>query len=72
MDKIVRGSARNDGLPDEWIADEEAVAEIRQARAEAAQQAAQAEQAERMASAAAKAGSIPPESPVAQMMGGGQ
>lgn len=62
FDRAWRDSAMDDGLPVEWITDEEDVARTRQARAQAAQEAAQMEQAKALAEGASKlatAGLIP-------------
>lgn len=72
FDEISRDMARNDGLPARWLMDEEMVAQQRAQRAQAAQQAMQAEQLEQAASALGKAGSVRPDSMIAQAMGAGQ
>jgi len=69
FDRIIRETARNDGVPADWIADEEMVKRLRQARAEAQAQQAQMEQAQMAADAAAKVGGIKPESAVGQVLG---
>ena len=68
FDRIIRATARNDGVPADWIADAETVKQIRQARAQAQAQQAQMEQAQMMADAAGKAGNIKPESAVGQAL----
>jgi len=68
FDRIIRDSSRNDGVPAEWLADAETVAQVRQARAEAAAQQAQMEQAQMLADAAGKAGNIKPDSAVGKAL----
>ncbi len=68
FDRIVRSMARNDGLPADWMLDAEAVAKMREARAQAAAQQAQMEQAQMLADAAGKAGNIKPESAVGRAL----
>lgn len=69
FDRIIRETARNDGVPTDWIADEETVQQLRQARAEAQAQQAQMEQAQMAADAAGKMGNIKPESAVGRALG---
>ena len=68
-DRIARDRARNNGVNADWMLPFEKVMEMRQARAEAQQAQAQAQQAEMMANAAAKAGSIKPDSAIGQALG---
>ena len=68
-DRISRDRARNNGVNADWLLPLEKVQEMRQAKMEAQQAQAQAEQAEMMASAAAKAGSIKPDSAIGQALG---
>ncbi|GAT33287.1 bacteriophage head to tail connecting protein [Terrimicrobium sacchariphilum] len=66
FDRITRESARNDGLPADWLLPSEKVDEMRNARAQA-QQAAQAQQSALLAAeVASKAGNIKPDSALAQ------
>jgi hypothetical protein len=66
LDAMIRGTARNRGLPPEYNRDPEEVAAMRAARAQAQQQAQQAAMAEQMSKAAKNVGSIPADSPVGQ------
>jgi hypothetical protein len=68
MDKIVRDVSRNDGMPADWILAADQVAETRKARAQQQAQMAKMQQMSMMADAAAKAGSIPAGSPMAQQL----
>jgi hypothetical protein len=68
-DRIARDRARNNGVNADWMLPFEKVMEMRQARVEAEQAQAQAQQAEMMANAAAKAGSIKPDSAIGQALG---
>ncbi len=68
MDKIARDISRNDGMPADWLLPAEKVEQVRQARAQQAAQQAKVEQMGAMADAAAKAGSIPAGSPMAQQL----
>jgi hypothetical protein len=61
-DTIVRETARNDGLPSDWLADEEDVEQVRAARAEAQQQAQQEQQMMGAAEAMGKAGNVKQDS----------
>ena len=69
MDEICRDGARNDGMPSRWLLDEDKRDEIRAQRAEQQQQMQQAAMAEQMAGAAAKAGSIKPDSVIGEALG---
>ena len=66
FDKIARNMSRNDGVSADWMLDKAQVDEIRAARAQAQAQQMQMEQAEQMANAAAKAGSVKPDSMLGQ------
>lgn len=66
LDEMIRGSARNRGLPPEYNRDPDEVMQMRAARAQAAQQAQQAAMAEQMSKVAANVSKIPPDSPIAQ------
>lgn len=68
LDEISRDISRNEGMPARWLIDAKQRDEIRNQRAQQQAQMAQAQQAEQMAGAAAKAGSIKPDSMVGQMM----
>jgi hypothetical protein len=67
-DAMLRGVARNRGLPSEYTHDPEFVEQLRAQRAQAQQQAQQAAMAEQMSKAAKNVGSIPQDSPVGQMI----
>lgn len=69
-DAINRDSARNFGVPDDWLATDKEVEEIRKGRAEAQQQAEQQAQVMAGAEAAGKVGGIKKDSVVGQMLGG--
>jgi hypothetical protein len=68
LDAMIRGTARNRGLPPEYNRDPEEVAAMRAARAQAQQQAQQAAMAEQMSKAAKNVGSIPADSPMIGML----
>lgn len=65
-DAMLRGVARNRGLPSEFTHDPEFVDQLRASRAQQQQQAQQAAMAEQMSKAAKNVGSIPADSPVAK------
>jgi hypothetical protein len=67
-DKIVRETARNDGLPADWIAEEADVEDARRARAEAQAQMQQKQDTMMMAEAAGKAGSVKQDSALGRLM----
>lgn len=67
-DRIERDTARTHGLPSEWLADEEAVAASRQARAKMAEQERQMMMAQGGADAASKLGRVPKDSAVGKMI----
>ncbi|QIF01936.1 portal protein [Roseimicrobium sp. ORNL1] len=69
LDEMIRGSARNRGLPPEYNRDPDEVAAMRAARAQAQQQAQQADAVEQMSRAAANAGKIPKDSPMMGLLG---
>lgn len=69
LDRILRDTARNDGMPAEWLLPEDQVVAIRQQRAEAEAAAAQQQQAMVAADAAAKLGKVPADSPMLQLVG---
>ncbi len=58
---VVRDTARNAGLPEEWIRSKKEIAELQAARSAQQQQMQQMEMAEKAAGALAKAGQAPPE-----------
>lgn len=61
LPKIVRDTARNAGLPEEWLASEKELAAKQQAREEAAMQAQQLAAAEQASKVAANVGKAPPQ-----------
>ena len=67
-DVISRETARNDGLPADWLAEEDAVEEARAARAEAQAKMAQQQEMLTMAEAAGKAGSVKQDSALGRLM----
>jgi hypothetical protein len=67
-DVICRETARNDGLPSDWLADESDVENSRAARAEAQAQAQQEQSMLNMAEAAGKAGSVKQDSALGALM----
>lgn len=67
-DKIARETARNDGLPSDWLMDESDVEDLRRARAEAQAKMQQQQDMMAMADAASKAGSVKQDSALGQMM----
>lgn len=69
IDTIIRDMARNDGMPDRWMLDEETRDAIRGQRAQQAQELQQAQQAQAMADSAAKLGGIPKDSAVLKALG---
>lgn len=66
-DKIARETARNDGLPADWLAEEDQVEEARTARAEAQAQMQQQQEMLTMAEAAGKAGSVKQDSALGRL-----
>lgn len=71
FDKAERETALADGVPADFLRDENEVRELRDARAAAAQQAQQMAAAQVAADAAAKVGGIPAESPVGKVIESG-
>jgi hypothetical protein len=67
-DVIARETARNDGLPSDWLAESDEVEEARAARAEAQAQMQQQQQMLTMAEAAGKAGSVKQDSALGRLM----
>ena len=67
-DKIARETARNDGLPSDWLAEADEVEEARAARAQAQAQMQQQQQMLTMAEAAGKAGSVKQDSALGRLM----
>lgn len=65
---IVRDMARNDITPEDWILPAEQVQAIQQARAEAQQRLEHAQIAEQASGAVAKLGSVPHDSPIADII----
>jgi hypothetical protein len=70
FDKAEKETALADGVPPEYIRQDEEIAEIRTARAEAAQQQQQMDQAAAAAKAASDLGNVPQNSPVGQALRG--
>jgi len=70
LDRIVRDTSRNDGLPADWLADEDEVEQLRKSRAEAAAQAQQQQQMLMAADALGKAGNIKKDSMLAGAVAG--
>lgn len=70
FDKAERETSLADGVPPEYMAEEEDVAAVRQARADAAQAQQQMDQAAVAAEAAAKLGQVPQNSPVGEALRG--
>lgn len=68
FDRISRDGARNDGLPADWLVAERKRDEARATRAQAQQAAMEQEQMMAAADAAAKAGTIKPDSMLAQAL----
>jgi hypothetical protein len=66
-DVISRETARNDGLPADWLAEEDEVEEMRSARAEAQAKMAQQQEMLTMAEAAGKAGSVKQDSALGKL-----
>jgi len=69
LDKISRDSSRNDGLPADWMRDEDEVAEIREGRAKAQAEAAEQEKMMMASQAAKNVGGITPDSVAGQAIG---
>jgi hypothetical protein len=67
-DVIARETARNDGLPADWLAEEDEVEEARAARAQAQAQMQQQQEMLTMAEAAGKAGSVKQDSALGRLM----
>ena len=67
-DKISRDVARNNGTPAEWLAAEQEVEEVREARAEAQQAAQQQQEMLMAAEAVGKAGNVKQDSPVGRLL----
>jgi hypothetical protein len=67
-DTIARETARNDGLPADWLAEADEVEEARTARAEAQAQMQQQQSMLTMAEAAGKAGSVKQDSALGRLM----
>ena len=70
FDKAEKETALADGVPPEYIRQDEEVSEIREARAAAAQQQQQMDQAASAAKAASDLGNVPTNSPVGQALRG--
>jgi hypothetical protein len=68
IDAMIRGTARNHGLPPEYNRDPEEVDAMRAQRAQQQQQMQQAAMAETMSKAAKNVGSIPADSPVGKVI----
>jgi hypothetical protein len=66
-DVISRETARNDGLPADWLAEEDEVEEARSARAEAQAKMQQQQEMLTMAEAAGKAGSVKQDSALGKL-----
>lgn len=67
-DVIARETARNDGLPSDWLAEEREVEDARAARAQAQMQQMQQQEMLTMAEAAGKAGSVKQDSALGRLM----
>jgi hypothetical protein len=66
--RIARGMARNEGLPEEWLLPAKVVAQMQQARQQRNAQMEQAQIAESVSGAVSKLGQVPPGSPMAQLL----
>lgn len=68
FDRIVRDTSRNDGLPADWLMEDDEIQSIRKARAEAQAKAQQEQQMLMAAEAMGKAGGVKKDSMIAEQM----